>query len=288
MPLNWQSHRFLREFSTFGVGGKIRFFTTITTEQEACEAFACIRQHSWPFFVLGRGSNCLFDDAGFEGAVLFNRMDAVEIVGEMVWAEGGSSFSLLGTQTARQGLSGLEFASGIPASVGGAVYMNAGAQGQETADCLVGVRYLDISGSLVAFSKEDLAFSYRTSSFQSMRGMILSASFRLVQSEDARRKQRLLLERRIHTQPLKEKSAGCVFRNPKENLSAGALIEQCGLKGICVGGIAVSEIHANFLVNRGQGTSAQTKALIQLIQEKVYRETGVLLEPEIKIVSAYG
>ena len=288
MLLNWQSHRHLSEFSTFGIGGQIRFFATITTEEEAIEAFAHIRKTSFPFFILGKGSNCLFDDAGFDGVVLLNRMDSISFSENFVHAGGGASFSLLGMQTARRGGGGLEFASGIPASVGGAVFMNAGAHAQETSTSLAKVVYLERSGRLVEWEKKDLAFSYRVSPFQKMEGMILSASFELVRRDDARTWQKTLLEQRIRTQPLKEKSAGCVFRNPKDSLGAGALIDQCGLKGTCVGGVAVSEIHANFLVNRRGGTSRDVLDLIAMIQERVYRETGVFLEPEIKIVTPHG
>lgn len=288
MGLNWQRGRCLSEFSTFGVGGPILLFAIIGTIEEMEDAFSFARAKSLPLFILGKGSNCLFDDAGFEGIVLLNRIDFISIDEEWVEAGAGANFSLLGIQTSRKGLSGLEFASGIPASLGGAIYMNAGANGRETCERLITVQYLDIAGKRQEFRREALTFGYRTSSFQTMRGAILSASFCLEREADARQRQIELLGKRIRTQPLKEKSAGCVFRNPSRSISAGALIDQCGLKGFRVGGAAVSEVHANFLINCGGATSKDLRCLIEKVQNLVYEKTEVYLEPEIKIIGPHG
>jgi len=284
MGLNWQRNRRLSEFSTFGIGGPVRYFAEIHTPEEMREAFSFSRDREIPFFILGKGSNCLFDDSGFDGAVLLNRIDFCTWKGEGVTAGAGYSFSLLGVQSARKGLSGLEFASGIPATVGGAVFMNAGANGSETCQALQSAVYLDSDGNQKEFTKEELVFRYRYSSFQEMRGSILSASFLLQPKIEARKTQLEIIDRRMKTQPLKEKSAGCVFRNPEPASSAGALIDRCGLKGFRVGGAVVSEIHANFIVNRGQASSKDIEGLIKIIQERVYEQTGVHLEPEIRIV----
>ena len=196
----------------------------------------------------------------------------------------GHSFSLLGVQTARKGLSGLEFASGIPASVGGAIFMNAGATGRETCESLHSVLYLHENGTQVDYQREELIFSYRTSPFQTMKGVILAARFLLRPSLTARQSQLKIIETRIRTQPYKDKSIGCIFRNPSKEITAGALIDRCGLKGTLFGGAQVSQTHANFIVNKGAATSHDVLALIQHIQRHVFEQTGIHLEPEVRLV----
>ena len=285
MSLNWQRNRRLSEFSTFGIGGPIFLFAAILTAEEMEEAFSFANKHSLPFFVLGKGSNCLFDDAGFDGIVLQNRIDFISWEGKAcVKAGAGASFSLLGFKTASHGLGGLEFASGIPASVGGAVFMNAGANGKETCEPLSKVLYLEAQGNRREFSKEALEFGYRSSPFQKMKGAILSAAFELEIASDARQRQLEIVNYRMKTQPCKEKSAGCVFRNPAGVSSAGALIERCGLKGFSIGGAEVSKVHANFLINRKDATAKDVLSLIGAIQKQVLEKTGVHLEPEIRIL----
>jgi len=279
MKLQFQKNRFLSEFSTFGIGGPIRDFAEVTTIEEMEEAV----QWNVPKIIIGKGSNCLFDDRGFDGLVILNKIDFCHWHERGVTVSSGYSFSLLGVQTARKGLSGLEFASGIPATVGGAIFMNAGANGRETSDSLKSVLYFD--GARRELSHSELTFGYRTSSFQQMKGAILSATFSLQPCSEARKSQLQLLDRRMKTQPLKEKSAGCVFRNPL-GLSAGALIDLSGLKGTSVGGAKVSEIHANFIVNHANASSQDVKELIRLVQEKVFQQTGVALEPEIRMIDA--
>ena len=284
MSVNWQLDRRLSEFSTFGIGGAIGYFAEVKSSDEMGEAFAFCRAQKIPFFILGKGSNCLFDDAGFAGAVLLNRIDFCHWNEHEVTAGAGYSFSLLGVQSARKGLSGLEFASGIPATVGGAVFMNAGANGQEASDTLRSVSYLDGEGTVRELAKEDLCFRYRHSSFHEMRGAILQASFLLHPKPQARKFQLDLVNRRMDTQPLKEKNAGCIFRNPTPNRSAGALIDQCGLKGCAVGGAVVSELHANFIINRNGASAKDVLELIETIRTKVYEQTGIHLESEIRVI----
>lgn len=283
MNLNLQKQRFLSEFSTFKIGGPIEAFVEAKSVEEIESAFLWAHQKNLPILVLGKGSNCLFSDEGFKGLVVLNRIDFCHTEGTEVHVGAGYSFSLLGVQTARNGLSGLEFASGIPATVGGAVFMNAGANGQDVSETLKSVLYLERSGKRREFPKEELVFGYRTSPFQKMDGAIVSARFSLKENKEARKTQLSLIERRMQTQPLKDKSAGCVFRNPSKEVSAGALIDRCGLKGFQVGGAKVSPIHANFLINEGQATAQEMKELIAHIQNKVKQETGHHLETEIWI-----
>ncbi len=277
--LQLQQNRSLSEFSTFGIGGPIRYFVEVSTIEEMEEALSL----NYPYLIIGKGSNCLFDDLGFDGLAILNKIDFCNWEEDQVSVGSGYSFSLLGVQTARKKLSGLEFASGIPATVGGAVFMNAGANGKETCDSLKSVFYFD--GCRKQFLREELVFGYRTSPFQKMRGAILSATFLLTAEETARQNQLQIVERRMKTQPLKEKSIGCVFRNPVGH-SAGALIDQCGLKGMNVGGAKISEIHANFIVNVKKASSKDVLELIRLVQEKVFQQTGIELEPEIRLIDA--
>ena len=241
-----------------------------------------------PFFVLGRGSNTIFDDQGFDGLVILNKMSALKSDEAGLYeVEGGYSFSRLGALTAKAHFTGLEFASGIPGSVGGAIFMNAGANGLETANTLLSVNYLFESGELKTFSKSELSFSYRTSPFQKMKGAILSGTFQLQKNSEAREKQIALIDYRTATQPYNEKSAGCMFRNP-EGHSAGRLIEESGLKKFSIGDAFVSEKHANFICNRGSATAKEVLELIQEIQVRVKQKTGLELETEVRFIPYRG
>ncbi len=276
--------RSLSEFSTFGIGGKVRYFVEASTIVEMEDSFRFAREKEIPFLILGKGSNCLFSDRGFEGLAILNKIDFCEFKETRISVGSGYSFSLLGVQSARKGLSGLEFASGIPATVGGAVFMNAGANGKETFGCLESVLYLHEDGGKKEYKKEELSYSYRTSSFQTMKGAILSASFMLRPDPDARPSQLKIIDYRLKTQPYKDKSAGCVFRNPSSEVSAGALIDRCGLKGLSYGGAKVSEMHANFIVNANAASSNDVLSLIRIVQERVFEKTGIHLEPEIRFI----
>jgi UDP-N-acetylmuramate dehydrogenase len=284
MGLQFQNQRRLSEFSTFGIGGPIAQFTEVTTSMEMEEALRWADRQKMPFLVLGKGSNCLFSDEGFSGLAILNKID-FSVWGEnFVHAGSGHSFALLGVQSARKGFSGLEFASGIPATVGGAVFMNAGANGQETCQALSKVHYLYPDGTRKEFSREELAYAYRHSPFQSLQGVILSAEFQLQFSASARKKQLEIVDYRLKTQPYKEKSIGCIFRNPALNQPAGALIDACGLKGFKVGGAKVSEMHANFIVNAHGATAKDVVELIEAVRQKVFEKTGVHLEPEVRLI----
>jgi UDP-N-acetylmuramate dehydrogenase len=280
----YHSNQCLKNLSTFAIGGPCRFFLEARKVAEIEEALHWAHLHSIPYFILGKGSNCLFDDRGYNGLVIQNRIDFCEFNGKNVSVGAGASFSFLGLQTAKRALQGLEFASGIPGSVGGAIYMNAGANGQETRDSLEKVLFLHEDGKQTLFEKKDLHFSYRTSPFQSMSGCILSAEFSLEEGVDARKKQLGILTYRKKTQPGSAKSAGCVFRNPSLEISAGALIDQCGLKGESVGGAEVSPIHANFIVNSKGAKAKDVLDLIELIQQTVFDKTGFKLETEIRAI----
>jgi len=280
----FQCNKALREVCTFGIGGPALYYKEIHTIEEMQQAICVCKENHIRYMVLGKGSNCLFDDRGFQGAVLCNKIDFLKTPSAGVFHVGaGYSFSLLGTQTARQNWAGLEFASGIPATVGGAVYMNAGANGTETCETLISVDYVTDDGRFVTFPKSDLRFGYRHSPFQSMQGAIVGATFSLSPCTTARAKQLDIINYRKKTQPYGDKSAGCVFRNPTQG-HAGALIDQAGLKGTGVGGAKVSELHANFIINTAGASSQEVLQLIEAIRKKVRETSGIDLESEVRFI----
>lgn len=280
----FQQQKSLKELCTFGIGGTARFFVEVRTIPEMQMALRTCKDKKIPFFILGKGSNCLFSDQGFDGLVILNKIDFVTKEQPEIFHVGaGYSFSLLGAQTARQGWTGLEFASGIPASVGGAVFMNAGANGTETWATLLSVDFVNPDGILQTFTKEQLEFSYRFSSFHHLPGAIVGAKFKLEPSTSAREKQLQIIHYRKATQPYGHKSAGCIFRNPACGY-AGALIQESGLKGVTFGGAQISTLHANFIINSDNATAKDVLTLISHIQDEVYKKTGILLESEVRIV----
>ncbi len=272
--------KLLSEVSTFGIGGPARFFAEATTIEAIQQMLR--EAQDLPLFILGKGSNALFDDRGFNGLVILNKITHCKQISNTFCVGSGLSFPRLGTMAAKQNYTGLEFAAGIPATVGGAIYMNAGANGQETGDCLTQVRFVNRTGELQTFQKQELEFSYRTSSFQKMRGAIVEGTFTLQPSTSAKADQRKIIDYRLETQPYGMKSAGCIFRNPGP--AAGQLIEQAGLKGLRVGGVSVSQMHANFIVNDEKGSAQDVLTLIEQVKERVYHEKGIQLEEEIRYI----
>lgn len=279
----FQKNQSLAELSTFGIGGNARLFTVVKTIFELQETLLYCHENDLSFHLLGKGSNSLFDDRGFDGLVIQNKIQFCEIEGNLVRVGAGFSFSHLGVKTARQGLSGLEFASGIPASVGGAIFMNAGANGFETGDTLKEVTFVHSSGKVETFQRDALTFSYRSSSFQNMRGAIASAEFILEPKDEARKKQLEIVDYRKKTQPLTEMTCGCVFRNP-EGESAGALIEKCGLKNMQVGDAKVSPVHANFIVNQKTARAEDVLNLAKYVCKSVKEQLGIELEMELRTI----
>lgn len=276
-----EKNKSLSAYSTFGIGGPARYFIAVKTIDQLKSAVLWAEQEGIPLMVIGRGSNSLFHDQGFDGLAIHNKLHFCEIEGSAVHVSSGYNFSLLGAQTAKRGLSGLEFASGIPGSVGGAIFMNAGANGGETADHLQIVTVMNHKGELYDLKRSDIEFSYRTSSFQMSGEIIVSARFLLEEDRSARERQLEIVAYRTKTQPYGDQSCGCIFRNPDEG-SAGALIEKCGLKGMRVGGAEVSPLHGNFIVNRDGATAEDVLALSEEVRRLVHEKTGILLEWELR------
>ena len=253
------------------------------------QAMVYFRDHGTRWMALGKGSNSLFDDRGFDGCVVLNRVDFLETDGAGTFRAGaGYDFNKLGALASKLGWSGLEFGSGIPGAVGGAVFMNAGANGQETVDTLVSVEVVDASGAYRVLSREELlpGFAYRTSPFQAKASewVIYAATFKLAPWDGARAKQMELMSKRRKTQPVASRSCGCVFQNPAPGVPAGKLIDDLGLKGWKEGGAEVSEVHGNFVINAGGSTARDVLVLVQRLKEKVKQESGYELHEEIRFI----
>lgn len=282
-----ETKRLLSQLSYFKIGGPAKLYLSVETIEQMQEALLFARREQIPYIVIGKGSNCLFSDEGYDGLIIHNKIHFIEQYGCSIYVGAGYNFSRLGALTARRGLSGLEFASGIPATVGGAIYMNAGASGRESCQPLTFVDYLSPEGELIRYKREDIHFSYRSSSFQTLPGAIVAAEFALTRSDAAREEQIGIARYRQASQPYDMPSAGCIFRNPAKG-SAGALIDKLGLKGLSIGGAKISTKHANFIVNDSGATSRDVLSLIALIKEQVYRATQISLISEVIYIPFQG
>ena len=272
---------------TFKIGGPADVFVQPETEEQLCRVIALCKACDVKYYLLGNGSNILFADEGFSGVVIdVSALDAEIAVEDTVLTAGaGVRLAALCKAALKHGLSGLEFAYGIPGTVGGAVYMNAGAYGGEMKDVLTVVRYLTAEGEVVQASAAELDLSYRHSIFEENGGCILSAQFALQpgNAADIRAKMDELMAKRVDKQPLDKPSAGSTFKRPAGAFAA-ALIDQCGLRGFRHGGAAVSDKHCGFVVNLGGATCADVLALCDEVRAIVKEKTGYELEKEIRVV----
>ena len=272
---------------TFKIGGPAQLFVQPQTEQQLCSAIALCKEQAVRYYLLGNGSNILFADEGFAGVVIdISALGSdIAVEGNMLTAGADVRLAALCRAALEHGLSGLEFAYGIPGTVGGAVYMNAGAYGGEMKDVLTVVRYLTAEGEVVQASAAELDLSYRHSIFEENGGCILSAQFALQpgNAADIRAKMDELMAKRADKQPLDKPSAGSTFKRPAGAFAA-ALIDQCGLRGFRHGGAAVSDKHCGFVVNLGGATCADVLALCDEVRAIVKEKTGYELEKEIRVV----
>lgn len=273
---------------TFKIGGPARLFVQPIDHAQLCRAVALCKAQGVRYYLLGNGSNILFADEGYNGAVLdiSSMQDAVEVHGTQLTAGAGVRLSALCKTALEHGLTGLEFAYGIPGTVGGAVYMNAGAYGGELKDVLESVTFLDDNLQLRTLPAADLAMGYRTSIFEQNPGWcILSVTVVLHRGDGAAvlAKMQELLGKRKEKQPLEWPSAGSTFKRPV-GAFAGKLIEDCGLRGFTVGGAQISEKHCGFVINRGGATCADVVALTEQVRQIVEARTGFVLEREIRVV----
>lgn len=272
--------------TSFKTGGPADLFVCPKNDEELIRALALLRTEDVPVLVMGAGSNLLVLDGGVRGAVVsLCAMDAISVQDDVVTAEAGAKLSAVCKAGFAYGLTGMEFAGGIPGTVGGGVYMNAGAYGGELKDVLLSIAVLDVHGDVRELSATQLKLGYRHSVLMENGGVVLRACFGLRHGNVAQA-QTLLAElnrRRREKQPLNFPSAGSTFKRP-EGFYAGTLIEKCGLKGARVGGAMVSQKHAGFIVNTGDATSADILALIEQVRQAVAQKTGVMLSPEVRVV----
>ncbi|MEG2164898.1 MAG: UDP-N-acetylmuramate dehydrogenase [Ruthenibacterium sp.] len=277
----------LAKHSTFKIGGPARFFCTPNSEQQLSALIKACNVQKLRYYFLGKGSNILFADEGYEGVVIHlnTAFSTIEVLQTRLTAGAGASLAQVCNAAMQAGLSGLSFAFGIPGCVGGAVYMNAGAYGGEMKDVLESVTILDETGEKRILQAQELCLGYRTSMFEHTKDCLLSATFRLQPESSAKIKGEMdeYARCRAEKQPLDMPSAGSTFKRPV-GAYAGALIEQCGLRGYAVGGAAISTKHCGFVVNTGGATCADVLNLTDTVCKKVTEETGYRLEKEIRVV----
>lgn len=274
-------------YTSFRIGGPADVIISPVGVEELQAALDWARENGVPVTVIGKGTNILVRDGGIRGAVIriAENLSGTSFEDNVVRAGAGLPLADLSMMAGEHGLTGLEFACGIPGTVGGAVVMNAGAYGHEMRDVVASVAAVDMAGCLMTLDREGLAFGYRKSSLDTGDRIAVEAEFELARGDRDAILARMddLQARRRAKQPLDWPSAGSVFKRPP-GLYAGALIDQAGLKGARVGDAQVSEMHANFIINRGRATAADVLALIRLVQEEVHRTAGAFLEPEIRII----
>lgn len=273
--------------TTWKIGGPADLFVVPDTREQLAAALRILHRHGVPWTALGRGSNTLVSDKGVRGAVIKpgRGFDFVRFDGRAATAGASYSFIKLSVMAGKEGLTGLEFAGGIPGTVGGAVYMNAGAHGSDVSRILQSVDIVWEDGTEGTYGKEDMAFGYRHSILQERRGFVSEATFLL---EEGDRKEiaaamASFKDRRLRTQPLQAACAGSVFRNPP-NDHAARLIEAAGLKGLREGEAEVSLLHANFIVNHGGAKAEDVLTLIRRVQSTVEDRFGIRLVPEVLLM----
>ena len=270
--------------TTFRVGGPADYFASPSDVDQVAGLIELCRKCEIPYFVLGNGSNLLVSDVGYRGMIIniMDNMNGITVDGDVITAQAGAKLVRVSRLARDNSLTGLEFASGIPGTIGGAVYMNAGAYGGEMKDVVTSVKVMDADGHIYDMSSDELDFSYRHSAVEAEGLIVLEVTMKLAagvqQDIDDRMKE--LSDSRRTKQPLEYPSAGSTFKRP-EGYFAGKLIMDAGLRGYSVGGAQVSEKHCGFVVNRGGATAADVTGLIRDVQ------IGVMLEPEVKMLGDF-
>lgn len=271
--------------TTFRIGGPADYFVAPKTWQETETVIAACKAAETPYYIIGNGSNLLVSDQGYRGVIvqLFKEMNEVEVDGKVIRAQAGASLARIAGAALEAGLTGFEFAAGIPGTLGGACVMNAGAYGGEMKDVLLRVTVLDLEGNVCTIEKEDLELGYRTSIIAKKGYIVLGAEMELQEGskEEIRGLMNELKEKRVTKQPLEYPSAGSTFKRP-EGYFAGKLVQDAGLRGFRVGDAMVSEKHCGFVINAGEATAAQVDELMKQVSQKVQEQFGVTLEPEVK------
>lgn len=276
--------------TTFRIGGNADYFVKPGNADEVAAVIAVCREYSIPYFILGNGSNLLVSDDGYRGMIIniMDNMDSVTVDGRIITAQAGALLVRVSVMARDNALTGLEFASGIPGTIGGAVYMNAGAYGGEMKNVVKTVRAIDGYGRIYELDSEKMDFSYRHSIVEERKLIVLEVTLKLEHGSreaiDDRMKE--LAEARRSKQPLEYPSAGSTFKRP-EGYFAGKLIMDAGLRGYSVGGAQVAEKHCGFVINKGGATASDVVELIRDVQHDVDDKFGVTLEPEVKMLGEF-
>ena len=280
----------MKNHTTFRIGGPADALALPKTPEEVAEVVRFCHEHAQPYYVLGNGSNLLVSDEGYRGIVLqlYRNFNDIQVNGEMITVQSGAMLAAVARTAYQNGLTGLEFASGIPGTIGGAVVMNAGAYGGEMKHVLREVTVLTKEGEVLAIPAKALELGYRTSVIPKNGWIVLGAVLQLKKGDPEQILARMeeLKEQRITKQPLDLPSAGSTFKRP-EGYFAGKLIMDAGLRGFTVGGAQVSEKHCGFVVNRGNATAADVWELICEVKRRVKEMTGVELEPVLKLLGDF-
>ncbi len=284
----------LKAHTTLRIGGVADHFVPVNGIAELSSLTRCLKENGIPWFLLGRGSNVLVSDSGFRGVVIrlegeFENLTA-RSEGDRILLEAGAGVPMPGlcSFALKNKAAGLEFASGIPGSLGGGIVMNAGAYGGELKDVVKEVLVLDEEGEVLKLSGEEMDFGYRTSLAKKRKLTVLKTVLSLEPgaADGIREKMKELNARRAEKQPLEYPSAGSTFKRPPGSF-AGKLIEEAGLRGFCLGGAQVSEKHCGFLINRGDATASDFHRLMELVRERVLAHSGILLEPEVILLGDF-
>lgn len=278
----------MSKYTSFKTGGNAEALINVNSVSCLRKIIKACKEGCVPFFVLGNGSNVLVRDGGIDGIVIRLGSDVSQITltdENTIFAEAGASLKSICMFALEHSLTGLEFAYGIPGTLGGAVYMNAGAYGGEMKDVLYSVSHIDLNGEAGELTKENLDLAYRHSAYTDNGFVITGAKIVLKKGNcsDIKAKMNELLSKRKEKQPIEFPSAGSTFKRP-DGYFAGALIEDCGLKGKCIGGAQVSEKHAGFIINKDKASACDILNLIKFVQDEVFEKHGVRLEPEVKII----
>ena len=273
--------------TTFRIGGPASVFVTPKSEKDLVTAIEICRSQGAPYFILGNGSNLLVSDQGYDGVVVHIGSDLrdISVEGTEITAKTGAMLSQVAHAALAHGLTGMEFAAGIPGSLGGACMMNAGAYGGEMSQILVGVRALDDKGQIVELAADQLELGYRHSIMMEKQYVVLGARIHLEKGDPEKIQAQMddLKEKRIAKQPLEYPSAGSTFKRP-EGAFAGKLIMDAGLRGLRIGDAMVSEKHCGFVVNAGKATAEDVCGVISHVQQVVMEKYGKELEPEIRFL----
>ena len=271
--------------TTFRVGGPADFFVTPKAKEEVRDVIRICKEAGMPYYFIGNGSNLLVSDAGYRGVIIqiYKEMNEVTVEDNLVKAQAGALLSGIAAKALAAELTGFEFASGIPGTIGGACVMNAGAYGGEMKDVLESVTVLTGEGEIIELGRNELELGYRTSVIAKKGYIVLGAVLKLERGDGEKIKAYMdeLKEKRVTKQPLEYPSAGSTFKRP-EGYFAGKLIEDAGLRGFQVGGAQVSEKHCGFVINRDHATAADIMELMRQVQIRVKENSGVDLEPEVK------